>query len=400
MNLSIEEGLADVFMAGFGHNCGSGAKGYFMDSAAPFPRIDAVCEPLPPYFLNYFYWEDDITQEPKFYAPWHTKRPESKRLFGWCCHVTDCPVVTPPKTYYARMVEEVYLNTEVEGQGVITSPDFTYSWNPQLCYVSEDQTELSPAVHSNEVVMAALPCPGWAFSHWEIFQDGQWYGDFADNTLTIFMNHWGENNILHIPEGRRVKYVKAVFESLRKAITAMGGEFSDAATAALCCIADAPLEELHYDVTHIHDTGAKECILEELPNNSVFRFAGHGIAGGCIRVGDQSAIFGDPSETALCSSEISGNYNYELVLLNACRSGETTGFKSALNADCFIGWHGSPVVPFAVEWEKKFWKLVLAGEPVRAAAYEAQDDTIEELPQYPAIWDIVVEGNIIKLGCM
>ena len=57
---------------------------------------------------------------------------------------------------------------------------------------------------------------------------------------------------------------------------------------SVCCIADVPLVNFGCVVTHIEPYSfSKTLLLEKIPDNEVFRFAGHGIVGDCIRVSDR-----------------------------------------------------------------------------------------------------------------
>lgn len=59
--------------------------------------------------------------------------------------------------------------------------------------------------------MSAVPCTGWQLDHWEIRNiNYEWQPAGNDDQLTVYMNWWGVD-ILHIPFGNEVHYVKAVF---------------------------------------------------------------------------------------------------------------------------------------------------------------------------------------------
>ena len=122
-------------------------------------------------------------------------------------------------TYTAELVKAVKLNIEVEGQGVVTSPNFRYSWNPKP-YVPKGltnppATSITPNTSANQVTMTPSACPGWSFNHWEYKNaNGDWIvtsgNPFQNNALTVYMNWWTGTGI-HVPDGEDWLDVKAVF---------------------------------------------------------------------------------------------------------------------------------------------------------------------------------------------
>lgn len=127
---------------------------------------------------------------------------------------------------------------------------------------------------------------------------------------------------------------------------------------SVCCIADVSLVNFGCVVTHIEPYAfSKTLLLEKISDNEVFGFAGHGIVGDCIRVSDRDE--NNPANSPLCSAEIP-ECKYNLVVINACRSAENSNFRSAFNANCFIGWRGDPTFAFVAKWERVLEKSLAA----------------------------------------
>jgi len=177
-----------------------------------------------------------------------------------------------------------------------------------------------------------------------------------------------------------------------KALTVMGGDCNAVEMQSVCCIADVPLVNFGCVVTHIEPYSfSKTLLLEKIPDNEVFRFAGHGIVGDCIRVSDRDE--NNPANSALCSAEIP-ECNYNLVVINACRSAENSNFRSAFDANCFIGWRGDPTFAFVAKWEREFWKnLLLLKKSAQLAASLARTEAIGSQEGEPEATH-VCEGDV------
>jgi len=117
-------------------------------------------------------------------------------------------------SYTAHIVNKVRLNIQTIGQGVVTSPNFMYAWNPRPYQSVAKGTTLTPLVNANQVTMTPEPCPGWGFDHWQYKNaQGQWVstpGNPFSGSLTIYMNWWTGGGI-RVPDGVSVFDVRAVF---------------------------------------------------------------------------------------------------------------------------------------------------------------------------------------------
>ena len=118
-------------------------------------------------------------------------------------------------TYTAHVLEKIKLNVETQGQGVVTSPGFTYSWNPEP-YVYGTGSTLTQNVNANAVTVTPSPCNYWSFDHWEYKNAaGQWVIQTNpipgyNQPLTVYMNWWTGSGI-HVPDGQKTFSAKAVF---------------------------------------------------------------------------------------------------------------------------------------------------------------------------------------------
>lgn len=156
--------------------------------------------------------------------------------------------------YTAHIVKEVKLNIETEGQGVVSSPDFKYSWNPQpyqATGANPPATALTPLTTANEVTLSGSPCPGWILDHWE-YKDaaGGWVEAQSvpsGSPLKLYMNWWNGAGI-HVPNGKGVMDVKAVFSLAGYGMATMPYKFKFAQSAYLILSGERDFEGVVYDV--------------------------------------------------------------------------------------------------------------------------------------------------------
>jgi len=189
LTVNLEGGSGQTFCAGH-QNASFTAGPYPYNSvSAPGPSFAYRVAPASGYSLTYVSWKVNNTDQ-------YT--------------TSDIGYGVAANTYTAHLVKKIKLNVETEGQGVVTSPDFYYSWNPQP-YGGSGAT-LTPSVSANQVQMTADACPGWRFDHWKYKNAaGQWVTAGTTETKIIYMNWWTATGQLHVPNGQETFSAKAVF---------------------------------------------------------------------------------------------------------------------------------------------------------------------------------------------
>ena len=192
LTLNMSGGEADVFSAGaLSASFNSGLYPY--TSATGPSRFSFLFLPRKGYAWKYLTWMAD----------------------GQARYTTSTGITFyPGATFTGQLVEKIRLNIETEGQGVISSPQFQYWWNPQPYYsvalTNPPATSITPNVNANAVTMTPSACPGWSFDHWEYKNaQGEWISTPGTN-LTIYMNWWAGTGI-RVPNGETLFNVKAVF---------------------------------------------------------------------------------------------------------------------------------------------------------------------------------------------
>jgi hypothetical protein len=195
-SISINGGGDALFISTAGsHDLSWGAGTYPYASSDGPNGFSYAFHVLPGFAFNYVSWQVGST---RYYAT------DSARDY-----------TVPPGEYTAHAEALIFLNVTWEGQGVVTSPDFYFGYNPLPLYpmpfATPYFTELYPIVNANDVSMSATACPGWSFDHWE-YKDAQgaWVTHPWQN-LTVYMNWW-EGTGIRVPEGVTDFEVKAVFE--------------------------------------------------------------------------------------------------------------------------------------------------------------------------------------------
>ena len=89
---------------------------------------------------------------------------------------------------------------------------------------------------------------------------------------------------------------------------------------------------------------------------------------------------------------------YTLVVLNGCQLGSRPEWKSAFNADCFVGWKGDAYAPPSSHWETYFWSNIFNQGMGIADAANAALETLQGLADYEQIievqnMEIVIHGD-------
>ena len=209
------EGTADIFCASIPATGYAGVAPFCYAGAKCASHFDARCLPHRGYDLTYWRWTHDNGATWNYKVNPYYSLPEPSYTLGY---PAAKPVAGWNANFEANLTRTVSLDIVIEGQGVVTSPDFRDYWNPQLytwVYPSGETFGYAPPplVYSNEVEMTAEPCPGYGFSHWDFEYNDNWYGPINGDTQTIWMNHWHGDSLLAVEPGKTVKKVKAVFES-------------------------------------------------------------------------------------------------------------------------------------------------------------------------------------------
>jgi len=205
-NVALVGGSATVYTA-YGVPTGTiSPKPFLADSIDHGGGFRALCETIAPHRITHWEWKDynDVTR----YSVWSTSFDRWSFLEIY---------ISKDTTATAYWVEEVKLDIEIEGQGVVTSDDFLYAWNP-LPYAANGGVDLLEKPMDNEVVMKHEACPGWSFDHWEV-SDGAGGLEVVETSpgvplteeLTVYMNWHEDPTHLNVPEGMTKYTVKAVF---------------------------------------------------------------------------------------------------------------------------------------------------------------------------------------------
>lgn len=213
--VTVTGGTADIFTAS--DDSSVEPASYYHDSCGVYWTFLARCDIDPGY--DFVYWRCDPPRNdiPEYYVYNEPQLNMELNAFGSAGDTV---------TFEAHLTKTVNLDIEIQGQGVVTSPDFRAYWNPQLYFTGKyiDGNPPPPRTDSNRVQMTADPCPGWGFHHWEIkdaggqWQTVTWYNPLKKiyepdtRPISVYMNWWGSNSdLMYLPAGEETHYVKAVF---------------------------------------------------------------------------------------------------------------------------------------------------------------------------------------------
>ncbi|HDP35887.1 MAG TPA: hypothetical protein ENN29_12355, partial [Candidatus Hydrogenedentes bacterium] len=284
------EGTADIFTASDINSIGPAP--FFKSMSITPNNFSAKCQPHRGYDLAFWRWVRPVDGVTNHLVP--TLNP----LPGAGYFLRRKPLAQIGSTVFeAHLTKTVSLDVQVAGQGVVASDNFRSYWNPKRYTTGPYDGGALPEKlpESNRVKMTATACPGWTFSHWEIKDSGgQWQiatrwnswtqqDEVITGPLTVYMNWWGEGSLFHIPAGEETHYVKAVFDTDKKALCVNG---SDAGISALLNpVSPSALSDNGYVVTYMKKPTANE-VYSAIAFNNVFTFWGHGVKSGRIIVQD------------------------------------------------------------------------------------------------------------------
>lgn len=188
LSVSTTGGGADVFSAA--SKSGSYNAGPYLSGSVSGPdKFAFSITSHPGYAFNYFTWVADSQT--------------------WYSTSTGFPYRNEGN-YTAHLSNLIKLDIETEGQGVVTSNQFRWGWNPKPYQGMSYGTSLTPLPNANQVNMTATPCPGWIFDRWEYKNAQGQTEQYFSSSLPIYMNWWTGAGI-HVPDGHSTFNVKAVF---------------------------------------------------------------------------------------------------------------------------------------------------------------------------------------------
>jgi hypothetical protein len=387
--VTVTGGTADIFTAS--DDSSVEPASYYHDSCGVYWTFLARCDIDPGY--DFVYWRCDPPRNdiPEYYVYNEPQLNMELNAFGSAGDTV---------TFEAHLTKTVNLDIEIQGQGVVTSPDFRAYWNPQLYFTGKyiDGNPPPPRTDSNRVQMTADPCPGWGFHHWEIkdaggqWQTVTWYNPLKKiyepdtRPISVFMNWWkpvpdggptDPENLRHVPPGEETHYVRAVFSNSKKALVVEGGQKGYWDTPWRPTDADFALFHQGYSVTKM-DKPLYQDVYNAIPDYSVFAFNGHGGP-------DQIEIYrehGTSTSNVIKVSHLTMPYfipnqsfSYKFVYLNCCEAGQSAdrwiaGFK----AQAFVGWETKINNRKALYFDREFWTKIINGYTTASAAYWAYLD--------------------------
>ena len=188
LSVSTTGGGADVFSAA--SKSGSYNAGPYLSGSVSGPdKFAFSITSHPGYAFNYFTWVADSQT--------------------WYSTSTGFPYRNEGN-YTAHLSNLIKLDIETEGQGVVTSNQFRWGWDPKPYQGMLYATSLTPLPNANQVNMTATPCPGWIFDRWEYKNAQGQTEQYFFPSLTVYMNWWSGGGI-RVPDGHSTFNVKAVF---------------------------------------------------------------------------------------------------------------------------------------------------------------------------------------------
>ncbi|MBW7866191.1 MAG: hypothetical protein H3C30_17470 [Candidatus Hydrogenedentes bacterium] len=179
ITVALEGGSGKIYTAANFSGCFS-ALGWQYSTATGLGRFIHRVVPDQGYFLLGYHWTQG-----------------GQTLY--CTQESIDNSVTSDTTYTATLTQGASINVEVEGQGVVTSNQFTLIYNPlPLTWAGTPTPNMpQPVINGNPVTMTPSPCPGWAFDHWEYNNGGEYVerpnpAPGLPQNLLVYMN-WHED---------------------------------------------------------------------------------------------------------------------------------------------------------------------------------------------------------------
>jgi len=262
-----------------------------------------------------------------------------------------------------------------------------YTLSPAKYYYTPDLPAVGtlPASLGQEVTITATPRAGYKFVKWVgtgKYKLGDAEVPLGDDDLTVTTNP-----ITVVMHSSRT--LKAVFE-LRKALVITGEGWTVPSTAA-----SGALEACRYKVSDRPLPKVSD-VLEVLAKHEVFVYIGHG--GTDWMTFQYPCMFCNPDQVErLFLGDITASGmspTYKLAVMECCAAGDNANnWKSAFNAEAYVGCSSSMPAYILKQFDPVFWELI--GQGVTSA--EAARQTVTETG-INASW-VITRGDRGLKGC-